>query len=138
MLSKFHHFIKLIQIHNIYIYMASKSFRYHNRCQFNHESEGISITHANLSYLHCAELPECIAVSKIAGTGPGFRIRYCGTLHTVKSVVRANPSSTETTECLPDIHDEDHRTWPSRMSRGSRVIEMAVSLFSLHKSLTKV
>jgi hypothetical protein len=31
--------------------------------------------------------------SKIAGTGPGFRIRYGGTLHMVKSVVRAIPTS---------------------------------------------
>jgi hypothetical protein len=35
---------------------------------------------------------------------PGFRIRYGGTLHTVKSVVRAIPSSMETSERLPDIH----------------------------------
>jgi hypothetical protein len=41
----------------------------------------------------------------IAGTGPGFRIRYGGTLDTVKSVVRAIPSSTETPECIPDIHE---------------------------------
>jgi hypothetical protein len=30
---------------------------------------------------------------------------YGGTLDTVKSVVRAIPSSTETPECLPDIHE---------------------------------
>jgi hypothetical protein len=34
-----------------------------------------------------------------------FPIRYGGTLYTVKSVVRAIPSSTETPECLPDIHE---------------------------------
>jgi hypothetical protein len=38
-------------------------------------------------------------------TGPGFRIRYGGTLHTVKSEVRAIPSSAETPERLPDIHE---------------------------------
>jgi hypothetical protein len=48
--------------------MASKSLRYHYRCQFNHESEGISIPYVNLSYFLgniFAELPECIAVSKL-------------------------------------------------------------------------
>jgi hypothetical protein len=80
--------------------MALKSLRYHYRCQFN-ESEGISIPHSNLSY--CAELPECIAVSKLPGLDPvsGSAI----VLHMVKSVVRAIPSSTETPECLPDIHE---------------------------------
>jgi hypothetical protein len=40
---------------------------------------------------------------QIAGTGPGFWIR--GTLHTVKSVVRAIPSSAETPERPPEIHE---------------------------------
>jgi hypothetical protein len=54
--------------------------------------------------LQVAELPECIAtrtMEQIAGTGPGFGIRYGGTLHTVKSVVRAIPSSTVTPERPP-------------------------------------
>jgi hypothetical protein len=89
-----------------------------------------------------------------AGTGPGFRIRYGGTLDTVKSqpgsrrlapahlidvkterqrvsrdlavrrvvlpgwvksVVRAIPNSTETPECLLDIHEGPPNSWPSRM-----------------------
>jgi hypothetical protein len=53
--------------------MASKSLRYHYRVQFNHESEGISIPHANYHIfweLQCAELPECIAVSKLPGLNP--------------------------------------------------------------------
>jgi hypothetical protein len=50
--------------------MASKSLRYHYGCQFNHESEGISIPHSNLSYflgttvrgaprMHCSEYLNC-------------------------------------------------------------------------------
>jgi hypothetical protein len=49
--------------------MASKSLRYHYRCQFNHESEGIPIYHIFWEQ-QFAELPECFAVSKLAGLDP--------------------------------------------------------------------
>jgi hypothetical protein len=65
-----------------------------------------------------AELPKCIEtgkMEKIAGTGPGFRIRYGGTLDTVKSVVRAIPSITETPNAFRTF-TKYQRTLPSRMT----------------------
>jgi hypothetical protein len=49
--DKNHYLIKLSQISPIpwIYYMASKCLRYHNRCPFNHESEGISMPRSNLS-----------------------------------------------------------------------------------------
>jgi hypothetical protein len=51
--------------------------------------------------LQFAELPECIAVSKLPGLDPVSG----GTLHPVKSVVRAIPNSAETPERPPEIHE---------------------------------
>jgi hypothetical protein len=84
--------------------MALKSLRYHCYCPFNHKSAGISIPRPNLSYflgttgcgaprMHCMQQ---VRWSKLPGLDP-----VSGSLDTVKSVVRAIPSSTET----PDIHE---------------------------------
>jgi hypothetical protein len=135
--------------------MASKSLRYHYRCQFNHETIGISIPHSNLSYIlgttvrgapknalqwvNCRDwnrFPDPLWRHPSYGqVQPGSRrlapahlidgiSSVCREIKTerqrvsrdlavrrvvlpgwVKSVVRAIPSSTETPEHLPDIHE---------------------------------
>jgi hypothetical protein len=79
--NKNHNFIKL-QIQNIWY----RNLLDHYQCQFNHESEEISIPYSNLYFLGTT-------IRGDPGTRPDFRISYGGTLHTVKSVVRAIPTS---------------------------------------------
>jgi hypothetical protein len=58
--------------------------------------------------LQFAELPECIARWRKSPGCPLFRIRYCGTLHTAKPVVRLRPTP-ESSRTLPN----NFRDWPS-------------------------
>jgi hypothetical protein len=83
--NKNHNFIKLLNFSKSILYgIKVKEYRFH-----------ISIYHIFWE-LQFAELPECIAVSKLPGQDPVFRIRYGGTHDTGEQ----SRSLTETPERL--------------------------------------
>jgi hypothetical protein len=89
--------------------MGLKPLRYQYWCPFNHESERTSSPRSNLSYFLGTTLYRSRSSqnalqhkrwSKLPGLGP-----VSWSAMAVKSVVRAIPSSTETPERSPEIHE---------------------------------
>jgi hypothetical protein len=113
--SQFHKTVKFLQIH--IIWHRNILDIYHYRCQFNHI----------FWELQFAELPECIAVSKLPGLDPvsGSAIWRHPRYGQVGS-----PSNPELWRKLPNglrRFTKDHRTWPNQMVDGQTDIGCQLS-----------